>query len=759
MEREQIFGAAIVLIIIIVIVLIVYNMQGSAMQDIRNIADEVFGWAKSDQQAEAARLGEAEAQRFMDRLVEIHGKSFSAGAGCTYDLRGYTLPEKYRVEMVYINSQDTVIKFNLMDNEDDKMITTKTLDKKQTEWKLESCYMEDATKRVQGGNTIAITYTRKGGLKAGTNTFYEDIPKFYKYDGNHLCFITQTRGKETEYKKYFLETKDCESGLVNGNETAKDFFNGFMSSVKACKLLAKGTECKCDLIDFTKLPIGGTIKGIQDGNSIRFELYFTNEKIMEDNLADTQGVTITSSLLKKEPNYEKWTSPITYDQSTKQLYVTLTTNLQELGFAWPSAVTPSSILILLFKDRITSCAPAYDTADKNCQRKLDPQLVVKRLQDNKYDQIIMKATTNERERYTIAGVIATESEGRNEVVSKSNCAGLMQFSATTAKGYSIPCDKGTCYVCDPRGCNTGDNRQKPEIAIPAGLDLLKKKMDAIEKCTGTKGYTYREIFGLAAYNAGEGVICSAIKATKKADPTWDEVKAKIDKNLLRTFKDYNTPIWTNGQLDSKITETKCYPYYVETYMVAFTGRLFGEQQTTPKTSQTKISSILIDPGHGGNQPGAVYGQLREADANLATALKLKDMILQKYPGIKVDMTRTTDVFVDLNERARMASGYDLFISVHYDSAKTGKALIYYPSKNLRPENLAFAKELAQKLGVPLIPSSGSNYNQLYIDEVKEPTLSLLWEVDSLDKYSSNENYIVAKDSQVINFLDSYVASA
>lgn len=574
MEREEIFGAIIVLIIIIVIALIVYNMYGSAGQDVKQIADEVFGWTKGDQKLEAERIGEADSSRFMDRLIQIYENSFTAEQGCTYDLKGYDLSDKFKVEIVYLNNKDTVLKFNLIKVEDDTLVSSKTLDKKQDDWKLEPCYMEETTKSVQGGNTIPIATTNKLELTVGTKKFYNNLPKFYKYNQNRLCFITQGSRDEKTYQEQFLKAKDCETKQTNGAELAKNFFSNFIASVRACKPLSKGIECKCDLIDFKKLPVGGSIKATQNINSIKFELYFNNQKITEQEVPDTEGVSVTSSLIKKEPNYEKWTQPVTFDQDTNQLYITLTTQPKELGFAWPSAVTPPSILTLLFKNRIKSCAPAYDTPDVRCTRRMDPNLVANRIKENKYDQIIMKASQDEKDRLLTAAIIATESAGRNDAVSQSGCSGLMQFCGSTAKGFSAPCDTGTCYVCDPKGCNLQDNRGKPEIAIPAGLKLLQAKISAIDKCAGVT--TYREVFGLAAYNAGEGVICAAIKATGKQDPTWEEVKKKIDTNLLRGY--YSGPYWTKDTLNAKVIEIACYPYYVESYKTGFTG-MFNEQKT------------------------------------------------------------------------------------------------------------------------------------------------------------------------------------
>ncbi|MGB3625385.1 MAG: N-acetylmuramoyl-L-alanine amidase [Henriciella sp.] len=80
--------------------------------------------------------------------------------------------------------------------------------------------------------------------------------------------------------------------------------------------------------------------------------------------------------------------------------------------------------------------------------------------------------------------------------------------------------------------------------------------------------------------------------------------------------------------------------------------------------------IVIDPGHGGKDPGASsHTQKREKAIVLDTSLKLKE-ILAKNPRYKVHLTRETDVYVDHEDRVSMARdwGADLFISVHADAA-------------------------------------------------------------------------------------------
>ena len=78
--------------------------------------------------------------------------------------------------------------------------------------------------------------------------------------------------------------------------------------------------------------------------------------------------------------------------------------------------------------------------------------------------------------------------------------------------------------------------------------------------------------------------------------------------------------------------------------------------------------IYIDPGHGGNDPGAVANGLREKDLTLKIGLKLRDY-LSGYENVQVRMSRTTDKTVSLSARTNDANkwGADLFVSIHINA--------------------------------------------------------------------------------------------
>jgi N-acetylmuramoyl-L-alanine amidase len=87
-----------------------------------------------------------------------------------------------------------------------------------------------------------------------------------------------------------------------------------------------------------------------------------------------------------------------------------------------------------------------------------------------------------------------------------------------------------------------------------------------------------------------------------------------------------------------------------------------------------VSRIVIDPGHGGHDPGALGKGVGEAELVLDVALRLEKLLL-KQPGMEVVLTRRTDSFVALEERTAIANRQqaDLFLSIHANASRNAKA--------------------------------------------------------------------------------------
>lgn len=107
------------------------------------------------------------------------------------------------------------------------------------------------------------------------------------------------------------------------------------------------------------------------------------------------------------------------------------------------------------------------------------------------------------------------------------------------------------------------------------------------------------------------------------------------------------------------------------------------ENTTPISQFARLSDkeikperlrVVIDPGHGGIDPGAQIQEIKEADLMLSLARDIKESLLRN-DNIDVTLTRVEDIFVSLEERVRLANSAqaDIFISLHADAVTEGVA--------------------------------------------------------------------------------------
>lgn len=91
---------------------------------------------------------------------------------------------------------------------------------------------------------------------------------------------------------------------------------------------------------------------------------------------------------------------------------------------------------------------------------------------------------------------------------------------------------------------------------------------------------------------------------------------------------------------------------------------------TKSASGSKIKTIIIDAGHGGNEPGARGRYSTEAQLTLQMSLKLEELLKSQLPDTRIVMTRTTDIFHNPHEKANIANseGGDLFVCIHVNAA-------------------------------------------------------------------------------------------
>ena len=109
-------------------------------------------------------------------------------------------------------------------------------------------------------------------------------------------------------------------------------------------------------------------------------------------------------------------------------------------------------------------------------------------------------------------------------------------------------------------------------------------------------------------------------------------------------------------------------------------------------------TVVIDPGHGGRDPGAIGKRGKEKNINLSVALKLGKLIQNNCKDVRIVYTRKNDTFVTLDKRAQIANNAkaDLFISIHTNSVAKGRTVrgteTYTLGLHRTDDNLEVAKK-------------------------------------------------------------------
>lgn len=118
-------------------------------------------------------------------------------------------------------------------------------------------------------------------------------------------------------------------------------------------------------------------------------------------------------------------------------------------------------------------------------------------------------------------------------------------------------------------------------------------------------------------------------------------------------------------------------------------------------------TVVIDPGHGGSDPGATWNGAEEKNLNLAVALKVRSLLEEEVDiDIQVLMTREEDVFVSLYDRAEFANekNADLFLSIHANALENNHdyegIMTFYHKSDRR------GKELAEQVQGAVLKETG-----------------------------------------------------
>ena len=188
----------------------------------------------------------------------------------------------------------------------------------------------------------------------------------------------------------------------------------------------------------------------------------------------------------------------------------------------------------------------------------------------------------------------------------------------------------------------------------------------------------------------------------------------------------------------------------------FTSFLFLTA-SSQNTSRKPIKTIIIDPGHGGLDPGARGTVESEANVALQVSLKLGDALAKAFPDLKIIYTRTTDILpgnkttIDaaLKYRANLAneSGGDLFIAIHCNSAGKKAAGWYERRVAEKIEKYKTVKRGKKKYQKKYYEY---RYENVWVENKAKGTETYLWAVSKNDSkinsVTKNNDYTGEIDS-------------
>ncbi len=151
-------------------------------------------------------------------------------------------------------------------------------------------------------------------------------------------------------------------------------------------------------------------------------------------------------------------------------------------------------------------------------------------------------------------------------------------------------------------------------------------------------------------------------------------------------------------------------------------------------SAHKKMRIMVDPGHGGKDPGAVRSRYREKDWNLDVAKELARLL--KKGGFEVKMTREDDTFIALSERSKKSNQFkaDLFVSIHTNASKNRNAngfQVYFRSEK------ATDKEAAE---VAALENEAMQYEEVHYNFV-DALLQSMAKNDYINESSKLAGYV------------------
>jgi N-acetylmuramoyl-L-alanine amidase len=177
--------------------------------------------------------------------------------------------------------------------------------------------------------------------------------------------------------------------------------------------------------------------------------------------------------------------------------------------------------------------------------------------------------------------------------------------------------------------------------------------------------------------------------------------------------------------------------------------------------------VFIDAGHGGTDPGAVGNGLNEKDVVLNIAKKLGALLNGR--GISIKYSRTTDTYVSLEERARLANawGADLFVSIHANSATSsvrGTECYTHPTANTATKTLSgnVSRAIASKFGISNRGHKEANFAVLRLSNMPAILVETAFISNSSDANLLNtrqDDFANAIFNEILNYFNMSISTS
>lgn len=282
-------------------------------------------------------------------------------------------------------------------------------------------------------------------------------------------------------------------------------------------------------------------------------------------------------------------------------------------------------------------------------------------------------------RYQTAEVIANEIRrrtGSNEafLVSGEDFADAMSIASIAGqRGAPIYLSRGNTLSGQARNAA----RSIPNWTVIGGTDALNQN---VYNVLGSSGATSRRrISGQNRYQTNLAVLnYYGISGNQAYVATGQDFVDALTGSVLAGRQNSGVMLVD----DTNAVKANAIDFAESNSITRFT--LFGGEIVLPSSiaeafQYMRVNGrkplIVLDPGHGGHDPGPIYGGVSEKELNLLTARYIRD-ILVASGNYDVVMTRDSDVFIELTERPRIANRRyaDIFVSIHYNAmGGTGNA--------------------------------------------------------------------------------------